>query len=297
MKRLVLCCCLFCVASAAKAAGVDSLLVMFWNVENFFDTEDSGGGKSDAEFTPEGMRRWTKKRFYAKCNAIAKTVFAAADRFGRLPDAIGLAEVENVRVLRALVGATLLRKAGYKIVHFDSPDPRGIDCALLYRDERLPLAWASACHLFAPDGSVIRTRDILLFQSDSIDILVNHHPSKLGKDSGRRRAAAMARMRAVCDSLAAEGRSRQLCIGDFNDNVWDGAGPGTIKFNGSWEKIDGYFAFGRIKVRETVFSPEVLSEKDRAFGGTKPRRTYIGPSYNGGVSDHYPVVCEISFGN
>lgn len=296
MWLLLLCFLGFADVPAEARAENDSLLLMFWNVENFFDTEDGGGGRSDAEFTPDGARRWTKKRFYAKCNAVASTVLAAAETYGRVPDLLALAEVENRSVLQALAGGTLLRKLGYRILHYDSPDRRGIDCALLYRNGRLTPLCSSPRHLFAADGSVLRTRDILLAEFPGIDVLVNHHPSKVGGASGDRRAAAMARMRFLCDSLQAAGHPAQLCVGDFNDDVWGGGGEGTIKYNGSWEKIDGHFAFGRLRVRETVFRPAFLREPDKAFGGWKPRRTYVGPAYRGGVSDHYPVICEISCG-
>lgn len=294
MKKWVLLLFLGIVMVSVKAgAETDSLLVMFWNVENFFDTEDGGAGKSDAEFTPGGSRRWTKKRFYAKCNAIASTVLAVSDVFGRVPDVVAFAEVENRSVLQALVGSTLLRKLGYRIVHYDSPDRRGIDCALLYRAASLPLSASSARHLFAADGRILSTRDILLAEFPGLDILVNHHPSKLGGHSDGRRVAAMRRMHFLCDSLRDAGHPAQLCVGDFNDDVWGSRGEGTIKYNGSWEKIDGYFAFGPLEVRETVFLPAFLSEPDRAFGGLKPKRTYVGPAYNGGVSDHYPVIFSL----
>ena len=279
MKKLLLLCLLgFAGVPAEAGAEGDSLLVMFWNVENFFETSP-------------------KRRFYAECNAIASTVLAAAERFGRAPDVLALAEVENRQVLQALVGSTLLRKLGYRIVHYDSPDRRGIDCALLYRGGRLMELRSSPRHLFAADGSILPTRDILLVEFPGIDILVNHHPSKVGAHSAERRAVAMARMRFLCDSLQAAEHRAQLCVGDFNDDVWGERGEGTIKYNGSWEKIDGHFAFGALRVRETVFLPAFLNEPDKVFGGWKPKRTYVGPAYRGGVSDHYPIVCEISFGN
>lgn len=265
-----------------RAGERDSLLVVFWNVENFFEAP--------------GERGWTKKRFYAKSNAIASTVLLCGDAFGRVPDVVAFAEVGSRAVLSALTGGTLLRKLGYRIVHFESPDRRGIDCALLYRGASLELVASSPRHLFAADGSVMRTRDILLAEFPGLDILVNHHPSKVGDGGGDRRRIAMDRMRFLCDSLRAEGHPAQLCVGDFNDDVWGSEGAGTIKYNGSWEKIDGYFGFGALQVRETVFAPPFLCEPDKAFGGLKPRRTFVGPAYKGGISDHFPIVCEISFG-
>lgn len=256
----------------------DSLLLVFWNIENFFDY------RSEAKPSPY----WTRKRFYAKCEGIAKTLLRIADRYGRLPDAVGLAEVENRYVLQRLLSETALRKLDYCIVHYDSPDPRGIDCALLHRESTLPLRRSAACPVTDSSGTPLLTRDILVAEFDSIALLVNHHPSQLG-GKAERREAAQARLRALADSLHSAGQPRTLAVGDFNQDLW-GSGAGTIKYNGKWEKIDGGFAEGFSGVREEVFADPLLLEEDKAFGGTKPRRTFVGPRYTGGISDHLPVV-------
>ncbi len=134
---------------------------MFWNVENFFDWRNDSTTVSDAEFSSRGERRWTWKRFQAKANAFAKTLFWIEGDTGRLPDIIGLEEVENAFVLRQLLQKTALRKLDYKYVHYDSPDRRGIDVALLYRSSRLELLDSKPCHLLSSD-SLMATRDILL---------------------------------------------------------------------------------------------------------------------------------------
>lgn len=259
----------------------DSLLVVFWNVENFFDYH------SDNK-----PQYWTAGRFYAKCDAVAKTLLRIADRYGRLPDAVGFAEVENGYVLRQLLSATVLRKLDYRIVHYESPDHRGIDCALLCRGSTLPLRASAPKHLLDSTGAVMPTRDILLAEFDSLAILVNHHPSQIGgKDDRRERART--RLRELTDSLHAAGCRRTLAVGDFNQDLWGGAG--TLKYNGRWEKIDGGFAEGFSRVREEVFADPVLLEPDSAYGGAKPRRTFTGPRYRGGVSDHMPVVFVVYF--
>ncbi len=286
----------------------DTLLVMFWNVENFFHYKSEGQGGSEEEFSSFGSRHWTRRRYLRKCNAIAKTILAAAAAAGRLPDAVGFAEVENRKALTGLLRETILRKTDYEIVHFDSPDRRGIDCALLYRPSTLGQVRAEAKHLYDSTGAVIPTRDILVAVFDSIAILVNHHPSKVGSAGGAGRSAAMARMDALVDSLAQAGCRRILCVGDFNDDVWrNGADPGvvrsgralpgnrgTIKYNGEWEKIDGCFYRGPGAAEETVLAFPFLLEEDRAYGGVKPRRTYSGPRWKGGVSDHLPICVSIA---
>ena len=272
------------------AAQNDSLVIMFWNVENFFDWTDSGTGDSDREFSAEGSRHWTKGRFYAKCSGVAKEILRVADSYGRLPDAIGLAEVENSFVVKQILRSTALRKIDYKFAHFESPDHRGIDCALIYRESTLGRCRALAKHIYDSTGALMTTRDILVAEFDSLSVLVNHHPSKVGGKSDRREAA-MARMTQVRDSLG----GRTLCIGDFNDDVWGVPSEGTIKYNGAWEKIDGCFARGFSEVSEKVFSDPVLMTPDKGFGGLKPLRTYSGPRYLGGISDHLPVVVTVFF--
>ena len=271
---------------------VDSLLVVSWNVENFLDPKEDTTG------------RHTAKRLQAKCSGIAKTIFLIADKEGRLPDAVALMEVGNRRVLNKLLSTTPLRKLDYAIIHYDSPDRRGIDCALLYRKSRLTLLRSCPRHLTDSAGALLRTRDILLSEFEGIDILVNHHPSKVGAASEERRAIAMRRMWGLIDSLSAAGHPRILSVGDFNDNVWpasDAPGtsiqgsipPGTIKYNGAWEKIDGHFARGALSVEEVVFDHPLLTEPDRSYGGTKPRRSFSGPRWLGGLSDHYPVILRV----
>ena len=287
-----------------------AIIVYFWNVENFFAPGAFPG------------HEWSKGRFYAKCNAVAKTLCLAADAYGGSPDIVGFAEVGDASVLKALLGATPLRKLDYSFVHYDSPDRRGIDCALLYRRSRFRLLNSKPCHLYDSTGTVMATRDILLavleerchsepveespdsvWRPDTLAILVNHHPSKVGAGSGDRRRIAMARLRFLADSLHSAGVSRIIAVGDFNDAVVPAAGvsrpertkgsapepPGTIKFQGRWEKIDGCPLLEGARAEEHVFAPQCLLERD-SHGGEKPRRTFSGPRYLGGVSDHLPVV-------
>ena len=243
------------------APSADTLQVMFWNVENFFDWRNDSTTVSDVEFSAAGERHWTWKRFQAKANAFAKALFWVEAETGRLPDIIGLEEVENAFVLRQVLQKTALRKLDYKYVHYDSPDRRGIDVALLYRTSRLELLDSKPCHLFAAD-TVMATRDILLcvFQRDSakVAVLVNHHPSKYGgaAESEPRRRIAVERLRFLADSLAAIGIDRIIAGGDFNDTPDNPVfglleptlapmhmdlfrhGLGTIKFDGKWDLID-----------------------------------------------------------
>jgi len=279
-----------------------------WNLENFFDWTAQTDSRSDVEFSATGKRHWTRGRFYRKCDAVAKTVLASADEFGAVPDFIAVQEVENAFVVRQLISTTPLSKLRYEAIHFDSPDHRGIDCALLYRRSRLRKIRAKPCHIYNPDGTVRPTRDILLAvfltpDSDTLAILVNHHPSKVGASGTESRGLAMARLLALRDSLSDAGIKHIVALGDFNEDVWRSAlglsqenhatSGGTIKYNGAWEQIDACLGWG-VSIQERIFAFGPLLTEDRAWGGTKPLRTYSGPRYLGGVSDHLPLYVRIT---
>ena len=306
-------------SSAKTSSNPDSLVIMFWNLENFFDYFDDGTGESDKEFSSLGSRRWTKKRFYTKCELIAKSLFWVGDRYGRMPDVIGFAEVENRGVLWKLLNNTLLRKVGYKVVHRESGDRRGIDVALLYRES---VFTCNSVSLRVPEyeGIKMDTRDILQVcledrTGQKINLIVNHHPSKYGgtKESEGRRQAAMDALRELCDSLyAADTGVPVIAMGDFNDTpdgeqfkVLDEAltnkadslfreGRGTIRYQGKWDLIDMFLVSNDIADKSVMEILEIpfLMTYERKYPGLKPLRTYSGPRYLGGVSDHCPIILK-----
>ena len=303
MRRLIFVI-FFCAASiAVRAHKRDSLVAMFWNVENFFDWMDHGQGP-----------HWSKKKFYAECDAISKAVLWVGDEYGRLPDVIGLAEVENRGVLTKLLSSTLLRKADYGIIHRESKDRRGIDVALLYRKSVLnPESITFIC----PDS--LETRDILhanmvLSDGSQIDFIVNHHPSKYGgaKESVHKRKLVMNELRNLCDSLISNHGRQILVMGDFNDTpdseqfallepmlINEGIrfhkeGIGTIRYKGKWELIDFFLRTPGLPTSQMkIIQIPFLMAYDRSYPGYKPLRTYSGPRYLGGVSDHCPIVIRI----
>ena len=306
------------------APGRDTLSVMFWNVENFYDWRNDSTTVSDLEFSAAGERHWTWKRFQAKANAFAKALFWVEGETGRLPDIMGLEEVENAFVLRQVLQKTALRKTDYKYVHYDSPDRRGIDVALLYRSSRLELLDSKPCHLYEAD-TPMATRDILLCRfrlrekadTTAFAVLVNHHPSKYGgaAESEPRRRVAVERLRALADSLAAIGIDRILAGGDFNDTPDNPVfrllepalmpthmdlhrrGLGTIKYDGQWDLIDHIYlspGWGASSMR--ILRIPFLLARDTVHSGEKPLRTFQGPRVLGGVSDHLPVLLEVVSG-
>ena len=303
----------------------DSLSVMCWNVENFFDWRNDSLTVSDAEFSSRGERHWTWRRFQAKANAFAKALFWVEAETGRLPDIVGLEEVENAFVLRQVLQKTALRKTDYKYVHYDSPDRRGIDVALLYRSSVLELVDSKPCHLYEAD-TVMATRDILLCvfrrkvdgAPPPFAVLVNPHPSKYGgaSESDPKRRIAVDRLRFLADSLAAEGIDKIIAGGDFNDTPDNPVflrlepalkplysalfrrGEGTIKYDGKWALIDHFYASPALwdsGPSMRILRIPFLLTRDTAHSGDKPLRAYTGPRPTGGVSDHLPILLEISF--
>ena len=309
----------------AQESGKDGTLVMFWNLENFFDWTDQGTGESEREFSSMGERHWTRKKFYAKCDAISKTMMWMADRYGRMPDVAGFAEVENRRVLKMLLESTLLRKYGYEIVHFESGDRRAIDVALIYRTEVFDKIGES---VRTPEfeGEKMNTRDILTVKlrrksdGENVNFIVNHHPSKFGgsKASEGRRIAVMKSLSELCDSLLKSPENADIvAMGDFNDNpdgeqfallegilvnksgILHEEGEGTIRYEGRWDLIDMFMTSSDLAGRSEMYIERVpfLMMRERKHPGEKPFRTYSGPRYIGGVSDHCPIILWISESN
>jgi predicted extracellular nuclease len=296
--------------------------IMFWNVENFFDTYDDPK-TADEDFTQSGRYHLTKKKYQDKRNLIAKTILASADSLGTLPHIIALAEVENKRVLTDLIQNTPLAKVGYKIVHKDSRDARGIDVALLYNP--FEYALIDSCLLTV---SQFATRDVLYCQllsmrdSSLLHLFVNHWPSKratAGSTDVRREAVSRLLSDFLGRLIASQPQASILLVGDFNDDPGSNAitqlcaeaglvnlseplwkkGLGTIRYHGKWELIDQAIASEALANETTysIFAPDYLLEEDKAYLGVKPRRTFIGPRYNAGASDHLPITTSGSNAN
>lgn len=324
--------------------------IVFWNLENFFDYFDDGGSSSDADFSSLGSRRWTKARFTKKCNMVGKALLWIGENRcggGKAPAVVGVAEVENAFVLNRLVNSPVLRKMNYGYVHYNSPDRRGIDVALLYRRDMVKMLSSRPVHIYGGDGALMRTRDILYayielrpessgasgihecseksaeecseekaVRPSRIHILVNHHPSKFSgeKASMRGRELAMTALRDVCDSIMRVSDDLIVAMGDFNDtpdgaqfNLLEGRltnlaeplfkrGEGSIRFDGRWELIDHFLVGNDEGLRPfemSVVQVPFLMTEDRTHTGFKPMRTYVGPRYAGGVSDHCPILLRL----
>lgn len=339
MKKQLLIIALLCLSFIGHSQHVKSYRVIFYNTENFFDTIKDPI-KDDAEFTPEGKDHWTAERYQHKLDNISRVlaVICAAD----VPLVIGLAEVENKKVSEDLISQPALRKYPLGVIEEDSPDPRGIDVALLYNKQLMAVISTELLTVKLPDQDR-GTRDILYVRARIVGadgefhFFVNHWPSRRdGKDKSqsRRFAAATVLKSKISTITAADTNARIVILGDLNDNPTDssvaqilGANPLTepldhTKLYDLMMKpfLDGKYTlkyrqendvFDQMIVSETVIDKSsavhvrgsvgnIFKERwmlyDHPKYGEIPNRTYSGPKYYGGFSDHLPVYMDLDFG-
>jgi endonuclease/exonuclease/phosphatase family metal-dependent hydrolase len=200
--------------------------IMFYNVENLFDIKDDSL-KADEEYISGGMRGWTFNRMLQKERNLSKVIMSAGG--WEMPEIIGMCEVENRYVLNLLLKETPLEKFSYKIIHRESPDPRGIDVAMLYRPEKFKPLYIRPIAIKFPFDTVARTRDILyvkgvVLNRDTLHLFVNHWPSRFGgyTETVPKRNFVARVLRGKVDSImAANPASKIVIMGDFNDEPTD----------------------------------------------------------------------------
>ena len=298
------------------------------NCENLFDCcHDTL--KNDAEWLPDGDNHWTKTRYWRKVNNIGQEILACGSLtlgegdVGQMPDLVALCEVENDSVLNDICGRSLLRNARYKYVATDSPDPRGVDVALLYSPYSFQLIRHHPLRV-APLPDMHPTRDILyacgrLITGDTLHVYVVHAPSRSGGERVTRnhRLQVARRLTQSIDSLRSVSQQALIVVaGDFNDfgsapslKMLEEAGllevsrgargengtEATYRHQGEWNMLDHIFASPTLADRVEncqIFDAPFLLEPDETYGGVKPRRSYLGPRYLGGFSDHLPLVAR-----
>ena len=207
---------------SVKTWAQEPFRVIFYNVENLFDTKDEPL-KNDNEFLPDAPQRWTYRRYQDKLTKIAKVIIASSK--DNIPDLVGLAEVENDTCLRDLTKYSPLREAGYRYVMTNSPDERGIDVALLYQRSTFKLLDKE--EITIPHKKLDRspTRNILyvsgqVISGDTLDVFICHMPSRAG-GKGKSEPFRMATCHILKEAVDAVMNARQnpniLIMGDFND--------------------------------------------------------------------------------
>lgn len=326
MMRLVWFLCWLAGSNLQAQTDCDTLRILFYNLENFCHPSNDSLALDD-DFTPEGNCHYTYARFQAKASRLARVIWNANG--WQLPHLIGVCEVENEKALNELLWNNGLHQAGYRFIHADSQDPRGMDVALFYNGWLCKIL--DVQHLNTNSEAMnLRTRNVLYAKlifaaDDTLHVYVNHWPSKRGgaKESEKRRNHVAEIVAAHCDSvLASNGLAHMLLMGDFNSETdetclgqlqfrpdgtqrlaWvplETGNLGSHKFQGMWASIDHFFTSPNASLQDCPPSGAVvrlpfLLEPDEAATGVKPFRTYLGMRYHGGYSDHLPVLLHLPF--
>ena len=297
------------------------LTFMELNCENLFDTRHDSL-KNDLEFLPDGSYKWTPYRYWAKLNHLGQEIVAQSDP---VPDFVAMCEVENDSVMFDLTKRSLLRNAGYEYVMTSSPDERGIDVALLYQPASFALLHSHSIRI-KPLPDTRPTRDILyasglLITGDTLHVFVVHAPSRRGGEQVSRpyRLLVASQLAEAVDSVYAISRDAKIIIaGDFNDYADSPAlqylyehhlinmsadaqgshgAKATYRWHGEWRSLDQILCSPSLAARKqscVIGDLPFLLEDDEKYGGKKPYRTYLGPRYLGGYSDHLPLVVQFS---
>ncbi|MDR2010377.1 MAG: endonuclease/exonuclease/phosphatase family protein [Bacteroidales bacterium] len=338
MKKFTIIIFLFFIISLLKAQNEKQYnvgCIAFYNIENLFDTLP---GDNDKEFTPEGPKNWNTKKYYEKLGNIAFVINQlGSDVTGSAPAVVGLSEIENISVLEDLVKTDPIAQYDYQIVHFDGPDHRGVDCALLYRSEFFKVKHTSMYKVVMNDMPDFTTRDQLVvtgdYDEEEITFIVLHWPSRSGgeKASRPKRVAAADLTRHIVDSiLNVSNQAKIVIMGDLNDDPVDQSvkkhlktagdknkakapllynpmeelfkkGVGSLAYDDKWNLFDqiiispAFLEKDRASYRfyqVHVFNKSFLLQKEGRYKGY-PLRTYVGNTYMGGYSDHFPVYIFI----
>ncbi|MDR1682500.1 MAG: endonuclease/exonuclease/phosphatase family protein [Candidatus Symbiothrix sp.] len=254
----------------------------FYNLENLFDTINSNG-TYDLEYSPQGVKKWNTDKYSRKINNMAY----ALSKLGKEicpagPTIIGVSEIENRKVLEDLVKTGDLAKQNLQIVHYDSPDLRGVDVALLYNPAFFQVQSSRSFRLEVQGEPNFKTRDPLLvsglMDGERFHIIVNHWPSRSRGELQSRplRVAAAQLNKSIADSLRkVEPDSKIIIMGDLNDDPTDvsllkeldakpkrqqasendlfnpmaeifAKGVGTLGYNGKWNLFDQIIISGNL---------------------------------------------------
>lgn len=276
---------------AIQAQKLNEVSIGFYNLENLFDTIDTPQ-VNDAEFTPSADKKWDTKKYYEKLDHLARVIAEMA--IDKTPEGlamVGLCEVENKAVVEDLINRPALKDRNYKIAHFDSPDKRGIDVALIYQPSLFELESSFAFPLKIEDNPDFFTRDQLLVNGkllgEEIHLLINHWPSRSGGEerSMPLRNAAADLSRSISDFiLNLDPTAKIIIMGDLNDDPGNASVAEHLKATGDKSLLkQGYFfdayallhkpdSFGTLAYRgkwnqfdQIIVSPALMVEKHKKW--------------------------------
>lgn len=235
MKRILISCfcALLALGALAQSGTKQNYVIGFYNLENLFDIYDDPV-KNDREFLPDGANNWTQAKYEKKLHNMATVISEMAKSNKRYHTILGVSEIENRLVLEDLVSQPEIADANYQIVHYDGPDRRGVDVALLYKpdafeyldSESIPFTFDPAVHYPDTDTSYFRTRDILMVHGkiagEHFAFYVLHLPSRIGgKGSDLRSRGAEIAYRHSLKMMEQYPGIKIVAMGDMNDNPTD----------------------------------------------------------------------------
>lgn len=304
--------------------------IAFYNVENLFDTENDAYTNDD-DFLPNSAKKWTEKRYYKKLQKLGAVISTIGDEVqNEPPSIIGLAEIENERVLLDLLEHSALAELSYDFVHFDSSDERGIDVALLYDSQAFEVRHSEPLSIYMEDDNGNRdyTRDILhvegLLENQIIHVFVNHWSSRregVEATEYKRLKACEKLLDAINTLQSKDPEAVILVMGDFNDNpvdlslstlendgalfnpfrrLWSPYDKGSLNHHFQWHLFDQILFSHHILnasqsrlefIKAAIFNEHFVTRYKGRFKG-HPFRTYAGKKYLGGYSDHFPVFVK-----
>lgn len=212
-------------AQAQKGPLLKPARVIFYNTENLFDTINDPA-TNDEDFLPESKQHWNSEKYNLKLDHISKALRAMLDTIQ--PMVIGLAEVENKKVVEDLIAQPALKKFNFGIIHHDSPDERGIDVAMLYNRDVIEENFNAFLPISFPFDSTDKTRDILYMkgfvnEGEPLWIFVNHWSSRREGELGAKKRLAEEKILKdkILDVYKGEPDARVIVMGDLNDNPTD----------------------------------------------------------------------------
>ena len=298
-----------------KFLSVLLIIIVNYNVENLFHPAHDSL-KDDIEWTADGERHWSYTRYYKKVDNIARVLTNIGEWDG--VDVVGLQEVENALCVKRL--CYTLRRNEYDFVHYESPDRRGIDVALIYKKSRVDTIQTRAIpvKLSQTTSNPQTTRDILYVSAlvdkqDTMHFFVCHLPSQRGgkaESEWKREAAKQVLERAIDSVYATNPDAKIIVMGDMNSGDLKVKGlkdkwtndkrpmtndqSGTHKYQGRWTFLDHFYVSPAIDSvsQAEVYNAEWIQEPDEKYLGLKPKRTYNGFHYQNGYSDHLPIILK-----
>ena len=312
MRRLTLIRLLFCVIISQAQVRIIS-----YNVENLFHPAHDTL-KNDLDYTPQGLHHYSYTNYHTKLTNISRVIAALGENKTAI---VALMEVENSQCLDDLLSIGGLKNLNYKYLHHESPDLRGIDCALLYNTQLVRVLDCRFLPVVLPPPhrptreiiyakTLIKQHSSSFNKADTVHIFVCHLPSQLNgpQATAEKQSIALRVLQSKIDSIIrCNADANIVAMGDMNMQPREALQNmhnlmtdstflhlGTHRYNGRWTCLDQFFISTALldKVKAHIYSPDYLLEDDRKYPGKKPKRCFNGLMFENAYSDHLPIFLD-----